>query len=90
MTPLPQPAAPTAPVQPVPGEGAAGGLDGTGTQVPGSESVGPVALPVLPATGTDSLGLGRAGLFAVAAGLPLLVLGCLRRRRLSGALRRSG
>jgi hypothetical protein len=57
----------------------------SGTRLPGSDSLGPVALPVLPATGADSGALTHAALLAVAAGVPLLLFGHRRRRRAGSA-----
>jgi hypothetical protein len=78
--PLPRPAAPAGD-RGAPGEEAAGGSDTTSTRVPERESLGPIALPVLPETGTGSGALAGTGLLVVATGVPVLVLGRLRRRR---------
>ena len=81
QAPLPRPAPPAPTDRGTPEQEAAGAGEIPGTQVPEAEGMGPVALPILPETGADSAGLARTGLLAVAAGVPVLACGRLRRRR---------
>jgi hypothetical protein len=63
-----------------PGQEAAGGAEAPASRTPETGSTQPIALPLLPATGTDSGGLASTGMLAVAVGVPILALARLRRR----------